>query len=137
MKGIVRMDIKNLIEQTNTLISAGDEAVNRFYRMREEDRSPDFYNEVKPYADHMQTVLQSWQQLANEYITLQRPKYVHTVQIHNAVDAMEQFFVQSFFKETSKKRFLQSVQSVKYTLETLQRAIEGGNVDVHETKNDC
>ena len=120
------MDTNKLINITTKLITAGEEAVNRFYTMREENRAPDFYNEVKPYADEMRQVLQSWQSLANEYIELERPKYMHAIQIQNAVDAMEQFFVQSFFKETSKKRFLQSVQSVKYTLETLQRTVEEG-----------
>lgn len=118
------MDTNKLLEMTTRLVAAGEQAVTRFYTMREEDRAPDFYQEVKPFADDMRVYLSSWQSLANEFIEKKRPKYMHIIQIQNAVDAMEQFFVQSFYKETSKKRFLQSIQSVKYTLETLIRIVE-------------
>ncbi len=37
---------------------------------------------------------------------------MHKQQIEMLVDAMDQFVVQSFYKETSKKRFIQSIQSV-------------------------
>ena len=123
------MDITTLTQQTQNLLAACQEASDRFYKMREEDRAPDFYNEVKPYADEMQTVLKLWQTTAHQFIDEMRPKYVHKVQIDNAVDAMEQFFVQSFYKETSKKRFLQSIQAVQYTLDTLLRKI-GGDANV-------
>lgn len=50
------------------------------------------------------------------WIKEKNPRYIHKMQIDNVEDAMNQFVVQSFYKETSKKRFLQSVQSVHYTL---------------------
>lgn len=50
---------------------------------------------------------------------------MHESQIQNVVDAMNQFVVQSFYKETSKKRFIQSVQSVHYTLSFFLRYLEG------------
>ena len=115
------MDITTLTIQTQKLLAACDEASERFYKMREEDRSPDFYNEVKPYADEMHETLKLWKAEAYAFIEQKQPKYVHKVQIDNAIDAMEQFFVQSFYKETSKKRFLQSITAVKYTLDTLLR----------------
>ena len=59
-----------------------------------------------------------------------QPKYVHIQQIYNVVDAMDQFVVQSFYKETSKKRFIQSVQSVQYTLSTLLTLFRGRRTDV-------
>ena len=124
------MDTMNLLKQTNELLAACEEASERFYRMREENCAPDFYEEVKPYADKMRAVLIEWQRLAKAYIAYERPKYLHEAQIQNAVDAMEQFFVQSFYKETSKKRFLQSIQAVKYTLDTLKRTVEGGEARV-------
>ncbi len=119
-----------MIELTTTfLLQACEEAVARFHQMREEDRSPDFFAEVKPYADHMRDVLKQWQQQSYAWIEENHPKYMHKQQIDHAIDAMEQFFVQSFYKETSKKRFLQSVQSTQYTLSTLLRYVEeGGHV---------
>ena len=111
---------------TANLLGACEQAIERFYTMRERNAEPDFFNEVKPYADHMRMQLQRWKTLAYEWIMANKPKYMHTQQIDHAYDAMEQFFVQSFYKATSKKRFIQSVQSTKYTLITLKRYIEEG-----------
>lgn len=111
---------------TANLLDACEQAIDRFYTMRERNVEPDFFNEVKPYADHMRTQLQLWRQLAYEWIIVNQPKYMHKQQIDHAYDAMEQFFVQSFYKATSKKRFIQSVQSTKYTLTTLKRYVEEG-----------
>lgn len=111
---------------TANLVDACEHAIERFYDMRERNAEPDFFNEVKPYADNMRTQLQIWRELAYEWIIVNQPKYMHKQQIDYAYDAMEQFFVQSFYKATSKKRFIQSVQSTKYTLTTLIRYVEEG-----------
>ena len=115
-----------LIEQTTKLVTECDEAINRFYKMRELDAVPDFFEQVKPYADELHEFIGQWQQLAHMWIADNKPKYMHRIQIDNAVDAMEQFIVQSFYKETSKKRFIQSVQSVHYTLTTFIRYLKEG-----------
>lgn len=99
------------------------ECLNRHTRMREEDRSPDFFGEVKPHVDHFHAEVDAWSERSKEWITSNRPKHVRVQQIDHAVDMMKQFLVQSFYKETGKKRFVQSIQAVQYTLETLLRAI--------------
>ena len=119
-----------LLTMTNELLTACDEATARFYDMRERDIEPDFFADVKPYADNMRALLVTWQQLAHEWITANRPKHMHTQQIDHARDAMEQFFVQSFYKATSKKRLIQSIESTKYTLTILKRYVEEGDVHV-------
>lgn len=113
-----------LIEQTNDLIKECDASIDRFYKMRELDASPNFFDVVKPYADNINSLLNEWQQNANHWILEKQPKYMHKQQVANVVEAMNQFIVQSFFKETSKKRFTQSVQSVHYTLSTFKRYLE-------------
>lgn len=85
------------------------------------------FEEVKPHADFYHSVLIDWQQHALNWIEENRPKYMHKSQIQNVVDAMDQFVVQSFYKETSKKRFIQSVQSVHYTLSFFLRYLEEEN----------
>lgn len=119
-----------LIAKTNQLLTACDEAVTRFYDMRERQAEPDFFGDVKPFADEKRELLESWQQLAYEWIAENHPKYMHRQQIDHARDAMEQFFVQSFYKATSKKRFIQSIESTKYTLGTLKRYVEEGEANV-------
>lgn len=113
-----------LKEQTKQLIEQCDQAVARFHQMREQDAVPDFFQEVKPHADFVRALLLHYKESAAQWIEKERPKYMRMPQIDNAADAMEQFVVQSFYKETSKKRFLQSVQSVHYTLSTILRYLE-------------
>lgn len=121
-----------LLQYTTRLLLACEEASSRFFDMRERNAEPDFYGQVKPYADEMHELLLHWQQLAHQWIEDTGPKYMHKQQIDHAVDAMEQFFVQSFYKQTSKKRFLQSIEAVKYTLTTLKRYLQEGENNVHE-----
>ncbi|KGR90514.1 hypothetical protein CD30_11275 [Ureibacillus massiliensis 4400831 = CIP 108448 = CCUG 49529] len=118
-----------LVKLTKQLILECEASINRFYKMREMDATPLFFDEVKPYADKIQALLIEFQQLANQWIKENNPKYMHEIQISNAADAMNQFIVQSFYKQTSKKRFIQSVQSVQYTLTTFLRYLEVGDKD--------
>ncbi|HWL24909.1 MAG TPA: YppE family protein [Ureibacillus sp.] len=119
----------NLIKQTKQLIEECDASTNRFFKMRELDATPLFFEEVKPHADQIQAMLNDWQQAANSWIRQNQPKYIHEIQIANAVEAMNQFVVQSFYKETSKKRIIQSIQSVHYTLSNFLRVLEEGDND--------
>lgn len=116
-----------LIEQTLVLINECDASRERFFKMRELDATPQFFEEVKPHADYINQLLNEWKQESLQWIEKNQPKYIHEQQLNNVVEAMNQFVVQSFYKETSKKRFIQSVQSVHYTLSTLLRNLEERN----------
>lgn len=113
-----------LMNETNQLIKECGQSLERFQEMRRLDKEPDFYKEVKPHADTIHALIKQWQQAAHEWILAQQPKNLYTQQIDHAADAMEQFVVQSFYKGTSKKRFIQSIQSAEYTLSILKRKIE-------------
>ncbi|MFT9816254.1 YppE family protein [Lysinibacillus sp. RC46] len=123
------------MQQTSQLIDECEKCVSRFWKMREENRTPDFFVEVKPHADVIHQLLKEWQQEANEWIQKNKPKYMHTQQIASAVESMEQFVVQSFFKETSKKRFLDAIHSTSYTLKIFERLVKEIETDVIEKKD--
>lgn len=106
----------NVIEQTKRLIEKCDTAQARFFDAREQNITYDFFEAVKPYADETREELIAWRQSMEQFIRAHRPKNLYIQQIDHAIDAIEQFIVQSFYQQTSKKRFLQSIQSVKYTL---------------------
>ena len=125
-----------LIEKTSILIDECARCVERFWQMREEDRVPDFFQEVKPHADHIHALLQDWQQQADAWIKENRPKYMHQEQIASAVESMEQFVVQSFYKETSKKRFLDATHSTSYTIKNFYNLLGEGNHDAVEKTDD-
>lgn len=115
---------------TDELIVNVVDAVKRYENMREFDLDPDFFTEVKPYADEFLERLNTWQKLAQNYIVEYSPKYFHQMQIVNIMDAMEQLIVQSFYKKTSKKRFMDSARSVEYSLRKLRRYLEEDGLHV-------
>ena len=111
-------------ELSSALYDECGKCMDRFYDMRERDAVPDFYEDVKPYADYWHGKINEWQKESLLYIQTQRPKYVHKPTIDTAAEGMIQFFVQSFYKETSKKRFIQTIQAAQYTLQTFLLAID-------------
>ena len=115
---------------TNELIENVEDAVKRYENMREFDLEPDFFTEVKPYADGFLERLKAWEESAKIYVAEYSPKYFHHMQIINIMDAMEQLIVQSFYKKTSKKRFMDSARSVEYSLRKLRRYLEEDGLHV-------
>ncbi|AXH98897.1 DUF1798 family protein [Sporosarcina sp. PTS2304] len=120
------------IEDTKTLLAICDECEERFYTMRETDHVPDFFSEVKPYADRSHQAIAKWADEMKQWITKCKPRYVHAVQVDSLKDSMTQFVVQSFYKETGKKRYILSINAARYTLKTVLDAMadeerEGAN----------
>ncbi|KXH81986.1 YppE family protein [Sporosarcina sp. HYO08] len=113
----------NLIEKTTKLLSVCGECLERHAHWRELDRDPDFFIDVKPYADEYHALLDEWTTEIYEFIKMAKPKYVHPVQIESLNDSMKQFIVQSFYKKTGKSRFVHSIQSAEYTLKTILDAL--------------
>ncbi|MGG0642779.1 YppE family protein [Sporosarcina gallistercoris] len=109
---------------TEKLLEICDECSVRHSDMRKENRDPDFYKEVKPYADYTHQMIDEWDELVQQWIRTSRPKYVRPIQISTLNDLMKQFTVQSFYQKTGKKRFVQSIQSANYTLNTVRIALE-------------
>ena len=119
----------NIQELTVRLLDECAKCRPRHTLMREEDREPDFYEEVKPYADEVHLLIAEWKSQAERWIREERPRHIHLPQIENAADMMTQFVVQSFYKATGKKRFYQSIQSVQYTLKIILEALKEGQSD--------
>ncbi|MET3575173.1 YppE family protein [Bhargavaea ullalensis] len=119
----------NLFQLTVLLLDECAKCRPRHTQMREEDREPDFFQEVKPYADEVHALIARWKEEMARWIAEARPKHVRMPQVENAADMMTQFIVQSFYKGTGKKRFYQSIQSVQYTLKIILEAMKEGEAD--------
>lgn len=117
------------IEDTKVLLKICDECETRFYHMRETDHEPDFFEEVKPYADISHKAIADWADDMNAWIKIKKPLYVHEVQIESLKDSMTQFVVQSFYKKTGKKRFILSIRAARYTLQTVLDAMNASKGD--------
>lgn len=114
----------SLIEKTNLIYQESQFCLSRHQQMRETDSTPDFFSAVKPHADYWHEFLIVWREESRVWLQTNRPKYMHIQQIDAAIEAFNQYVVQSFYKETGKKRFAQSIQSTCYTLQTFIHALE-------------
>ncbi|MDW0111592.1 YppE family protein [Sporosarcina saromensis] len=121
--------MSNLYNDTVRLLAVCEECITRHAAMRELDREPDFFNEVKPYADTNHKLLDDWSDEMRQLIRTEKPKYVHLQQIESLNDAMKQFIVQSFYAKTGKKRFILSINSAMYTLKTVIDALQSEQGD--------
>lgn len=110
-----------LQQQTTALIDLCETCLTRFTTMCEMDQSPDFFEDVKPYADYWQPKVDAWADEAVAWLTAHPQKYVHAVQIASAREQLNQVIVQSFYKETSKKRFTDTVIAARYTLNNFRK----------------
>lgn len=123
--------MSTLQEKTIQLLSVCEECLARHTLMRETGHEPDFFTEVKPYADINHRLLEEWTEEVRALIRNEKPKYVHLHQIESLNDSMKQFIVQSFYSKTGKKRFILSINSATYTFKTVLKAMqdegEGGN----------
>lgn len=119
------------IEDTKLLLTICNECEQRFYHMRETDHEPDFFEEVKPYADVSHQAIAQWAEEMKVWIQKEKPRYVHEVQVDSLKDSMTQFVVQSFYKATGKKRFILSIRAARYTLQTVLDAM---NADRREDR---
>lgn len=88
----------------------------------------DFFTQVKPFADEVKEVVDRWKKESGSWIEENRPKNLHTSQIESAAEQMEMISVQAFFPETSRTRFINYLQSVRYVLTVLR-----ANISKNET----
>lgn len=112
-----------LKQQTIALLDVCEGCLTRFFAMREQDATPDFFADVKPFADEWQPRVNDWAQAATAWLAANPQKYMHAVQIESAKEGLNQVLVQSFYKETSKKRFTDMVFAARYTLNSLQKLL--------------
>ncbi|HLG26344.1 MAG TPA: DUF1798 family protein [Paenisporosarcina sp.] len=125
-----------LIEQTKLVLEESNKCLSRHQEMRDTDSTPDFFSQVKPHADHWHAFLIEWREKSKIWLNDKRPKHMRIQQIDAAIEAFNQYVVQSFYKDTGKKRFAQSIQSTCYTLQTYLNALEqeGAKLE-NETNN--
>lgn len=88
----------------------------------------DFFTQVKPFADEVKEVVDHWRKESAAWIKENRPKNLHATQIESAAEQMEMISVQAFFPETSRTRFINYLQSVRYVLTVLR-----ANLNNYET----
>jgi Bacterial domain of unknown function (DUF1798) len=114
------MQKQGLAELTQKLLDYADKAMLHFERAKSgENIEPDFYKEVKPFADQVKQIADEWKSSAIQWIEKTNPKYIYPMQIENTWEQIQTVAVQSFYPDTSTKRFKELHQSVTFVLKNL------------------
>ena len=115
---------QEIIFLTKKLLTYTETAFRTYELTKKAGVRGDFYSEVKPFADGVKDTAKLWKEAATAWVIENKPKNLHALQIQTAADYLEVISVQAFFPETSKKRFMDQIQSVEYILNSGIAAIE-------------
>jgi hypothetical protein len=110
---------EQLVSKTKVLLRYIEEANNRFFIVKESGKKPEFYTEVKPFADEVGNLLNEWVQLAENWVSRYKPKNIHRQQIDSTRENIELVSIQSFYPESSRVRFVNYISSINYVLTTI------------------
>ncbi|TRZ37768.1 DUF1798 family protein [Niallia circulans] len=110
---------QRLRELTEELHACADYLVDVFQNVKASQESKDFYEVVRPYANKVAELNAEWKEIADLWVKTEKPLYLHPSQISTASDHLEVISIQAFYKETSRKRFMDSAKSVQYILQTV------------------
>ncbi|WP_409251142.1 YppE family protein [Bacillus sp. SCS-153A] len=117
--------MNNLKQLTSELLEMNDEILKIYKATRERGEEGDFYQEVKPFADNAKEKIDSWREIALQWMKEDRPKNLHPSQIINTAENFEMISIQAFFPKASYKRFISHSQSVQYVLKTVLDQLSG------------
>ncbi|TCP31599.1 uncharacterized protein DUF1798 [Scopulibacillus darangshiensis] len=92
-------------------------------RTRQEGYNVDFFGEVKPFADDVLRLVDEWKPLALEWVKRDHPKYVYPIQINDTYDNLTIISVTAFQKDTRRRRFLETIKSIDYVLESIEKQL--------------
>lgn len=99
--------------------------IGRIYEeVREKGEREDFFTKVKPFAEEVERVAESWCVEAKKWVEINRPKGLRPLQLEAAKEHLKEISIQAFFPETSYKRFKHYIHSIHYTLEKLIGELE-------------
>ncbi|MDQ0299395.1 hypothetical protein J2S78_001815 [Salibacterium salarium] len=119
-------DIKSkLIYRTEQLKEYNNETLNAYINIAQSpDYSPDFFSEVKPFADKVKECADQWKPLAEQWIIEEKPAYFYLKQIEDTHDNILISSVRAFQSDTKEKRFREMIQSIDYILSGIEKEID-------------
>ncbi|WP_062356490.1 YppE family protein [Bacillus kwashiorkori] len=123
------MNIEMLKQQTMQLKHTLRQIDSQYEHVRMTKKQADFEKDIKPFVDEIHHLVNEWENHSKIWIKQKRPKNLHNQQIELAAENVKTISVQSFFAETSYKRFKQSVHSIQYIVEKMLMELK---TDVNE-----
>ncbi|WAA13726.1 YppE family protein [Fervidibacillus halotolerans] len=117
------LDPKLLMAETEQIKQYLKRIDTIFEHTKQEQKSPNFYDEVKPFFEEVEERVNRWFERAKGWVELNRPKDLYSFQLEAVKDQLLEISVWAFYPETSYKRFKHYVNSIHYTLEKLLSAL--------------
>ncbi|WP_158211611.1 YppE family protein [Alkalihalobacterium alkalinitrilicum] len=118
-------ELSVLKELTTQLRELNNEAKHQYINYTvNEGFTADFYTDVKPFADRVYVLANKWKPLAETWVKEYSPKYVYFMQLTNAYDQLLETSIAAFQKDTKSKRFIDTIKSIDYILDTILIQIE-------------
>lgn len=115
-----------LEELTEQLMRLAEEAYTTYLQIKSatvNETEPDFFNQVKPFADDVQQLSEEWIQLATRWIEKERPRHLHIAQVLNTYEQLNIISVKAFYKDTGAKKFVEQIKSVKFILSAMREQL--------------
>lgn len=111
--------INQLKENTIILLESTEYLMDTFTKVKALGKEENFYEVVVPFANKVKKINEEWKVSAINWVMENKPEYLYAAQIQSASDHLEIISISAFYPETSKKRFMDAIKSVKYILEVL------------------
>jgi uncharacterized protein with PhoU and TrkA domain len=119
------MDVERQLKMlTEQLLDYNQKILAISRQAHEQKREPDFFAEVKPFADQVKQVLDEWKEIALLWVRKTRPKHIHELQIETVGENIEKISVEAFYPSVSERRIKQFCRSVEYTLSLVLESLE-------------
>ncbi|MFC7370558.1 YppE family protein [Fictibacillus iocasae] len=110
-----------LLQKTNNLIDLLYEAKEKFESRG--DRVPDFFTEVKPFADKVKDECDAWLPLAEAFAARTRANYIHPSQLTAAAENIQSLSIYALQPDMRERRFKELLSSVDYVLHQLKTGL--------------
>lgn len=92
-------------------------------KTRAEGYEMDFYHEVKPFAEKIETLADEWRPLVLQWIRDEKPGHLYPIQIHDTYDNLIAASVLVFQKDARRRRLREMIKSIDYVLETAEQQL--------------
>ncbi|MCL7745961.1 YppE family protein [Halalkalibacter alkaliphilus] len=123
MSEVNRSQLTTLTEELRRLNKEAEKMYVETVRA-DENYEPDFYGVVKPFAENVDRVRSEWLPLAKNFVQNEKPMHLHPSQLQQTEENLEIVAIKTFYKETGRKRQMETYKSVEYVLKQLIDALQ-------------
>jgi hypothetical protein len=111
------MKNEKLITLTEQLLLLTNRMVEQFQQTKATGIQSDFYQEVMPFFNDVQSVLNEWWSEVTTWV--EAHEKIHFNQVLNTKEQIEKAAIQAFYPQTSRKNFLNMIKAIVFLLNSI------------------